>query len=387
MKTVHALPCGALLLAAAAVAIAGDLNPPSGAPSPTMKTLAQVEPRIPLSQATTPGDADSMLRITQPGSYYLTGDLIVTGDRSGIEIASHNVTIDLNGFTIIGTNLHNRSGITAGIIQLRNIHVRNGAVRDFLKAGVELHDNDDFERPRLGRIENIRAYNCGVGVGGGSQYLITDCVTALCPGGVITYGETQIERCFVSDSTGTGIMALTGPAVVRDCQVDGAADGVLVTQGLVEGVFVRIVSGDGIRVTASGVVRGCQVLSAGADAVDVGSSSVVENCRVQDFDVDGIRAGADSRIVGNHVYGSNASVPGTQTGILAFEGAAHIEGNSVHRVDVGVATSSAGGCFIAGNTFRSVGTPLLTLGTNTFGPLITSTGQISTTSPWANFSH
>src|SRR5215472_5508177 len=39
--------------------------------------------------------------ITQPGSYILTGNIVVSLG-GGIEIASDNVTIDLNGFTISG---------------------------------------------------------------------------------------------------------------------------------------------------------------------------------------------------------------------------------------------------------------------------------------------
>lgn len=62
----------ALAFAAGAL-VAGPLDPPSGAIAPTYKTLAQVEPRIPLTQETAPGDANSTFRITQQGSYYLTG--------------------------------------------------------------------------------------------------------------------------------------------------------------------------------------------------------------------------------------------------------------------------------------------------------------------------
>ncbi|HYD01608.1 MAG TPA: hypothetical protein VEB22_10315, partial [Phycisphaerales bacterium] len=47
---------------------AGPLNPPVGPVAPTAKPIAEVEPRTAINAANTPGDADSLFRITQPGS-------------------------------------------------------------------------------------------------------------------------------------------------------------------------------------------------------------------------------------------------------------------------------------------------------------------------------
>jgi len=79
------------------VSMAGDLNPPAGPIVPTMKPLDQVEPRVVISTANTPGDADSLFRITQPGSYYLTGNVAGVAGKSGIEVAAADVTIDRIG--------------------------------------------------------------------------------------------------------------------------------------------------------------------------------------------------------------------------------------------------------------------------------------------------
>ncbi len=38
---------------------AGDLNPPSGPVTPTMKTLTEVEPRIAINATNTPGSGNS----------------------------------------------------------------------------------------------------------------------------------------------------------------------------------------------------------------------------------------------------------------------------------------------------------------------------------------
>lgn len=87
--------CLSVLIVLGAVAVAGDLNPPFGPVLPTMKTIQQAEPRIPID--TLP------FTISQPGSYYLTGDLTpLSSGSNGVEINSDHVTLDLNGFAIHG---------------------------------------------------------------------------------------------------------------------------------------------------------------------------------------------------------------------------------------------------------------------------------------------
>jgi hypothetical protein len=82
---------------------AGDLNPPAGPVAPTMKSLDDVEPRTAINAANTPGSANSVFRISQPGSYCLTGNVNGGAGLHGIQIESNNVTLDLNGFALMGT--------------------------------------------------------------------------------------------------------------------------------------------------------------------------------------------------------------------------------------------------------------------------------------------
>src|SRR5690606_25957259 len=81
-----ARPLAAVITSVLALApvVAGPVNPPAGPVAPTHKTLTEVEPRIAVNAANTPGASGAMYVISQPGSYYLTGNITSTGSGSAI---------------------------------------------------------------------------------------------------------------------------------------------------------------------------------------------------------------------------------------------------------------------------------------------------------------
>ena len=102
---------------------------PPGPPAPLMKTLDQVEPRIPIDGThTPPGASDELFRISAGGSYYLTANLNGVSGKNGIVIAASGVTLDLNGFDVAGVT-GSGSGIKS-LASLENIRVCNGRVRN-----------------------------------------------------------------------------------------------------------------------------------------------------------------------------------------------------------------------------------------------------------------
>src|SRR6187397_293339 len=94
----------AALVVACGLLFAGPMDPPAGPVTSTYKTLTEVEPRTAINAVNTPGDAQNVFRITQPGSYYLTGNVIAAGGKHGITVTVSNVTIDLNGFALDGSS-------------------------------------------------------------------------------------------------------------------------------------------------------------------------------------------------------------------------------------------------------------------------------------------
>lgn len=67
--------------------------------------------------------------ITTSGSYILTSNLTVLDNHSAIAVLTgvHNVTLDLNGFTISGAGLNNGIQLYDNV----NVEIRNGTLRHF----------------------------------------------------------------------------------------------------------------------------------------------------------------------------------------------------------------------------------------------------------------
>jgi parallel beta-helix repeat protein len=330
----------------------GTLTPP-GAPAPVMKTLSQIEPRTLISSLP--------VTITNSGSYYLSNNLRGVSGAGGITIATNNVTIDLNGFALVGVPGSQKGISTLG--SLNNIIVRNGSLSDWGGTAV---DGSGGSPLRNGILEHLTvSSNGGYGITISGNCLIQGCLSQSNVLDGISCSHCVVSDCVVKDNGNYGFTAYYSH--LRDCHAQN---------NVASGIYLQYSDAEGCK--ADNCANGIFVLS-----------GTVSRCDAQNNTYTGIYIdGPGSVVTGNVCFGNNAGLSSVNAGITIRDSNNRLEGNHVTAngyAGILVTGPYAGNVIIknsvAGNGANNY---LVPTPANDLGPV----GKAATaTSPWANISN
>jgi parallel beta-helix repeat protein len=299
----------------------GSLTP-SAAPSSTMKTLQQIEPRIDLANAPAGAvvttDTDNHYIINQAGSYYLSDNLTVT-KTNGILINSAGVTLDLRGFSI---NRQVLAGTGAGIslaLSASRTRILNGNVTNF-DTGIQVQTVSEL--PTNGTFRDLAVENCRIGMSAGFHWRLENCRSNACGFSGLSAGAgSAFVGCTVSNLAGVsgtpGIAGINTGATctLTDCTVRNciATYGISASSGctLTNCTVTASSSGEtAIYAASASTLLNCSV-SQGSSvfyAIEASGNCALANCAVSAFScLGGISALGGSSIQGCTV--SNCTTP------------------------------------------------------------------------------
>lgn len=370
MKTFASLFAFLLFLPALAFA-QGSLTPP-GAPAPTMKSLAQIEPRTPISSLP--------YTISVPGSYYLTTNLTGLAGTNGITISTGNASLDLNGFVLTGL-----TGSLAGVFvsgTYSNLTVRNGEIKGWGGRGVDAYSFS----PACVVLDHLTVSDTGdYGIMTSGPAIVRDCISQRNRADGFYVAEVLMTDCASYYNGGSGIVA--GGGRVRDCRANGNnLYGIYAISCEVRGCQAINSLNYGIY-SSGGDVRDCEVDFSGYYGVYI-TAGTVSRCKISSSVKSGIYANSPGcQIIGNTCINNNTSGGTNDAGIYLNDANIRVEGNHVTGSGhAGISVSASyGGNVITKNSVAGNGASnYLVPGANDLGPV----GTVATsTSPWANISH
>ncbi len=234
---------GLLVVAAlTGVVHSGPLDPPAGAPASTNRTL--------IFQPAGPCPAGFPIVLSAPGSYVLASNITGCAGADGIEISASNVSLDLNGFSLIGLGGPASTVGVKAVGAIAKISLSNGKMTGWGAQGV------DFVGVSASQLTHLIASNNGVN-------------------GLVLGDGSTLTDCIVSSNNSSGVLIFGAGSVVSGC--DATSNGAI-------GVYA---AGPNNRVIGNHAVANPTGFKAGAANEDIEGNSATNNT-VAGFDVAGV---------------------------------------------------------------------------------------------------
>ena len=349
-----------------------------------MKTLDQVEPRTIVNALNTPGDAKSMFVLSQPGSYYLIENLVGSQERNGISVRADGVTLDLNGFALLGEAAGTMRGVDVPM-PCHGFALSNGTVMGWPGGGV-MAAAAVMRAQGLLLTGNIGA----VGLTAGNGSLVQGCVASANGTGFSLADRTSILESIATVNSQVGIMATSYVSILDcTCSRNGWA-GVTAEAACVIArcsATRNLPDGYGIRAGEGCTVTDCTGSRNGSDGISVGAGSSVQNCTASGNGARGIRASNGG------CYLSDNTANGNDTGIVAESSPAQLgsrlDGNTcASNRSSGYVVNGRRNLVVRNSAAGNGGAFSISPG-NVVGPVLdlTGGGSLAAASGWANVIH
>lgn len=365
----------AALGALATRAKAGPIDPPVGPVGSTGKTISEAVPRTPLSAANTPGDSTAVYVITQTGSYYLTGNVTSPSGKAAVRIEASNVTLDLNGFEILGAgtgivvpfaspatvitvrNGTLRGGGGVGLSGVRLVRVEDLTIAGTPFAGVAVGDDSVVRRVISDGNGTTGALSSYHGISAGARSLISDCMCRSNPGAGISASDgSVVSGCTVSSNGSGGISVGTDGVIAHCTSLNNTATGIYGNSGsVIESCVAGANTGGGISAASGATIRACTARANAGVGITVSESGLIEDSTST------LNSGATSHGIvtgGGSTISRCTSNQNGGSGIVAnTSGSGTTPGTVIERCNVRLNTSygilAGGGCVIRDNNLVS----------------------------------
>ena len=228
-----------------------------------------------MAGSVTPGDTPGLpVTISEPGSYRLTRKLTIADlNTTAIQITADSVTLDLNGFSIIGpvvctTEPTSCSGTGTGVgVQAgngtlrspRGVRVRNGTVRGMGRFGIWLSGNGSF-------VEKVTADS---NADGGLNVAGTVIESAATQNGAFGIIALSVRDSTAFQNAGDGvILEANGGVATGNVSSQNVGSGIIVQGGTATGNTVFLNQGAGITALCPSSLVGNTIVVSGTATIE-----------------------------------------------------------------------------------------------------------------------